>query len=222
MNKCCVCGVTILDDTHICPLCSCITSRDSDEGLITTYPRPKKKGRRLILAMRIYAVSALAAEVILAVINAMTIGKVWWSALTAAIFVYGYLTFYVSIRSHRGYRFKMLFQTMLGVLVVILIDWIFGQKGWSINYVLPAAFILIEGAILILMITNRKNWQSYIPMQILMLILSAALFVFELSPLYTGSILCPLCFAVCAAALTGTLIAGGRRALDELYRRFRL
>ncbi|MFR5116620.1 MAG: DUF6320 domain-containing protein [Eubacterium sp.] len=46
-----------------------------------------------------------------------------------------------------------------------------GFSGWSVNYVLPSAFILIDVTVIILMIVNSRNWQSYIPMQLLIIVL---------------------------------------------------
>ena len=75
-------------------------------------------------------------------------------------------------------------------------------------------------AILILMITNRRNWQSYMMLQIFTMILSGL----GLGLLAVDIVVYPYVMLVAAAAslflFLGTLIIGDKRARNELKRRF--
>ena len=134
--------------------------------------------------------------------------------------VYAYITLKFSIQKHNGYQFKILLQTLLGVAVVVLIDFLSGFSGWSISYVLPAAFILIDAAIIVLMLVNSRNWQSYIPMQLLLIVLSIIPYILQHFGIAKNSIICLIALCVAIFVFVGTIIMGGRRAMDELYRRF--
>lgn len=220
MNKCGNCGVTFRDPTTVCPLCRCITESDGESAVRPTYPRAEKRMKRIWRAMSIYTVAAIAAEGLLLAINIRKPDAGWWSIITLALFVYGYITLRFSIQSHCGYQVKMLLQTLLGAAVLIVIDELTGAKGWSMNYVLPSVFMLIDLAVIILMIVNNRNWQSYIPMQLLIIALCVIPFVLRYYGLTTDSVLCVAALGISVMIFVGTLIVGGRRATDELYRRF--
>ena len=51
--------------------------------------------------------------------------------------------------------------TLIAILMVVAIDFVVGYRGWSVNYALPSAILLVDAGILILMCINRRNWQSY-------------------------------------------------------------
>ena len=58
---------------------------------------------------------------------------------------------------------KILSRTMLvllAVLITVVVDFITGYRGWSVDYVLPAGIVLVDVVILGCMFFNRRNWQS--------------------------------------------------------------
>ena len=77
-------------------------------------------------------------------------------------------------------------------------------------------------AILIMMIVNRRNWQSYMMLQIFMMILSGSGLVL----LAMDLLVYPYVMLVAAASslflFLGTFIIGDRRARNELKRRFHI
>ena len=193
MNKCWNCGVEFVDPTNVCPLCKCITERDGDEVLERkpTYPfHPGKEIKKIQLALSIYTLEAIIAEVILVIVDFHVGDRVGWSIMTGACFVYAYITLKFSIQKHNGYQFKILLQTLLGVAVVVL------------------------------MIVNIRNWQSYIPMQLLIIVLSIIPFILRHFGISSDSIICLIALCVAVFVFVGSVIVGGRRAMDELYRRF--
>ena len=212
-----------IDPTNVCPLCKCITERDDAEGeeFKPTYPlRPDKEIKKIQLALSIYTLAAIIAEAILVIIDFHVGDRIGWSIMTGACMVYAYITLKFSIQKHNGYQFKILMQTLLGVAVVGLIDFLTGFSGWSVNYVLPAAFILIDATVIVLMIVNSRNWQSYIPMQLLIIVLCIIPYILHHFGISSDSIMCLIALCVAIFVFIGSVIMGGRRAMDELYRRF--
>lgn len=223
MNKCWNCGVEFIDPTNVCPLCKCITERDDaeEEEFKPTYPfRPDKEIKKIQLAMSIYTLAAIIAEAILVIIDFHVGDRIGWSIMTGACMVYAYITLKFSIQKHNGYQFKILMQTLLGVAVVVLIDFLTGFSGWSVNYVLPAAFVLIDATVIVLMIVNSRNWQSYISMQLLLIVLCIIPYILHHFGISSDSIMCLIALCVAIFVFAGSVIIGGRRAMDELYRRF--
>jgi hypothetical protein len=220
MNKCINCGVEFVDPTSICPLCKCVTENDGDLMRKPTYPRTDKEMKKIQIALNIYTFVAIVAEVLFVLIDLKTGDNFWWSIMLGAFLVYGFITLKFSVQKHIGYQFKMLLQTLLGVSVLVLIDYLLGFHRWSLNYVLPSAFILIDVSVIVLMIVNNRNWQSYIPMQILIIVLSIIPFILRFFRISTDSILCLISLLVAILVFVGTMVVGGKRARAELYRRF--
>lgn len=214
------CGVEFIDVTNICPLCKCIVDGGGQHVGTVTYPYAEKGRKKMQIALNIYTFSAIVAELILLAVNIHTHHSVWWSVMTAAFFVYGFVTLKFSIQKHTSYRFKMMLQSLLAISVLVLIDFLLGFRGWSLNYVLPAAFLLFDAAIIVLMIVNSRNWQSYMPMQILTIVLNVIPIVLQYFHISRATMLSFISLAAAVLVFCGTLIVGGKRARDELYRRF--
>ena len=220
MSKCLNCGVSFIDPTNVCPLCKCIVEREDTEETDPTYPHAEKRIKKMQRALNIYTFAAIVAEVILLGINYASGSSLWWSGMIGAFLVYGFITLKYSVQKHTSYQFKMLLQSLLAISVLVLIDFLLGFRGWSLNYVLPSAFILIDVTIIILMIVNNRNWQSYIPMQLLIIVLSVIPFILRYFGFSQDTVVSFISFGVAVFVFIGTLIVGGKRARDELYRRF--
>ncbi len=103
---------------------------------------------------------------------------------------------------------------------MILIDYVIGYHGWSVNFVLPGGLLFVDVAILFVMFLNRRNWQSYIMLEISMIFLSMLPLVLIWMDIVTESFISWFAFAVSVLLFLGTLIIGDRRARSELKRRF--
>ena len=110
--------------------------------------------------------------------------------------------------------------TLSGILYVILIDWIVGFHGWSVNYVLPAGIMLLDAGIVLLMIINSRNWQSYLMFQLFGIVCSLIPLLLIALHIVTHPGLSELAFGISVFLFLGTLIIGDRRARLELKRRF--
>ena len=110
----------------------------------------------------------------------------------------------------------ILVQLIGAVLLAIVSDFIVGYQGWSVNYVLPSAILLLNATIGILMIINASNWQSYLLMQIFTVLLSCGCVILWKFGFIKG----PVLTSVALCFLLGTLIFGERKAKAELKRRF--
>ncbi|MCD8365311.1 MAG: DUF6320 domain-containing protein [Clostridiales bacterium] len=222
MSMCRNCGVQLRDPVPVCPLCKCIVEQEEGEEMSQIYPYlyAERGIKKMQLALNIYLFAAIAAEVILCAIHFMIGGPLGLLILIAAFLVYGFITLKVSIQMHTGYRLKMILQTLLGVAVLLVIDLETGFGGWSLNYVLPAAYILVDITIIVLMLVNNRNWQSYIPLQILDIVFCVIPFVLYHFYLVTNLIVPLIAIVIAGLTFAGTLIVGGKRARSELYRRF--
>ncbi len=220
MRMCKKCQVEILDPTSVCPLCNNVLEVTGEEHKCTGYPDVKAVSKKLNFIVRLYSFLAIILETALIILNYNFFHGVWWSAISGISILYFYITLKYSLQKNRGYQTVILVQVVGAVLLVIATDYIVGYRGWSVNYVLPGAILLLEATILILMIVNAANWQSYMLMQILTVVASGiCMFLWRFQVITSPALaLAAMAFSMCM--LLGTLIFGDRKAKAELKRRF--
>jgi hypothetical protein len=210
--------VEILDETERCPLCHSVLEKTVE--VENMYPNVRTMTRRLALLSRIYLFVAILVEALLIYLNVLSDSEMFWSAIPGLAMLYGYLVLRYAILGKSGYKGKIIVLTLIAILMVVAIDFVVGYRGWSVNYALPSAILLVDAGILILMCINRRNWQSYMMWQIFMILCSVVPLVLYAVGIVTAPLLALLAFAVSAALFLGTLIIGDRRARTELRRRF--
>ncbi|MCI8860218.1 MAG: zinc ribbon domain-containing protein [Lachnospiraceae bacterium] len=220
MRMCKKCKVEVLDDTCICPLCSNVLEELGEPRECTGYPDVKAVSRKLNFIVRLYSFLAIIIEAGLIVMNYLYYHGIWWSAISGVSILYFYITLKYSLQRNNGYKTVILVQVIGAVLLVIAVDNIVGYRGWSVNFVLPSAVLLLEATIAILMVVNVSNWQSYILMQIFMVLVSGGCMLLWKLGWITNPFLTFLAAAIAVSMLLGTLIFGDRKAKAELKRRF--
>ena len=218
MSRCKQCNVEILDETERCPLCHSVLEKTVE--VENMYPNVRTMTRRLALLSRIYLFVAILVEALLIYLNVLSDSEMFWSAIPGLAMLYGYLVLRYAILGKSGYKGKIIVLTLIAILMVVAIDFVVGYRGWSVNYALPSAILLVDAGILILMCINRRNWQSYMMWQIFMILCSVVPLVLYAVGIVTAPLLVLLAFAFSAALFLGTLIIGDRRARTELRRRF--
>ena len=218
MSRCKQCNVEILDETERCPLCHSVLEKTVE--VENMYPNVRTMTRRLALLSRIYLFVAILVEALLIYLNVLSDSEMFWSAIPGLAMLYGYLVLRYAILGKSGYKGKIIVLTLIAILMVVAIDFVVGYRGWSVNYALPSAILLVDAGILILMCINRRNWQSYMMWQIFMILCSVVPLVLYAVGIVTAPLLALLAFAFSTALFLGTLIIGDRRASTELRRRF--
>ena len=220
MNKCSHCGVQILDETEHCPLCHSVLD-DLGQGE-NAYPNVYHKNKKINFLFRLFLFLAIVLAVIVVAANIMLDAKIWWSAIVVACEGYGMWMFYLFARDHSGYRARILSGIFGAVILIILIDEVMGYNGWSVNYVFPAAMLLTDVALLLLMLINRRNWQSYLIFQIAMVLIGLVAMLFIFLGWITAPTLSVVAFIISVLLFLGSVILGGRTARIELKRRFHI
>lgn len=218
MSRCKQCNVEILDETERCPLCHSVLEKTVE--VENMYPNVRTMTRRLALLSRIYLFVAILVEALLIYLNVLSDSEMFWSAIPGLAMLYGYLVLRYAILGKSGYKGKIIVLTLIAILMVVAIDFVVGYRGWSVNYALPSAILLVDAGILILMCINRRNWQSYMMWQIFMILCSVVPLVLYAVGIVTAPLLALLAFAFSTALFLGALIIGDRRARTELRRRF--
>ncbi len=221
MGKCNNCKIEILDKTDSCPFCHCVLEKTETEGH-DMYPDVRISMRKIRLAENIVLFLSIVAACVCMVINAVTSLEVMWSLLVVLLLVYGNVALRLSVNGRIGYLFKSLSLTLITAIILIGVDYLAGYRGWSLNFILPAAVIVTDIGILVLLFVNHRNWQSYMMVEIITMFLSLIpLTLWQLS-LVTFPYVVWAAVACSVFLFLGTLIIGDRRARTELKRRFHI
>lgn len=220
MSKCIRCQVDILDETERCPLCDSVLEKTVETE--NMYPDVRIKSRKMSLISRIYLFCAILAEAVLIYLNVVLESNIWWCIITGLSLLYVYLVMRFAIVGKSGYKAKVTVLMMLGISMVIIIDFVTGYNGWSVNYALPAGIILVDAGIIVLMLVNNRSWQSYLVWQIFMILCSLVPFVLYLAKIVTKPGLTIIAMGGSFFLFLGTVIIGDRRARVELKRRFHI
>lgn len=220
MSKCRQCNIEVLDEAAHCPLCQ--SALEYTIELENMYPDIRVRTRKLVMFSRIYLFLAIAVEIVL--INVSLVFD--WSSIvyliSGMVFFYGYMVIRYAILGKSGYIAKTVVLTALALAMLVAVDFFVGYNGWSVNYVLPSGILLIDVGILVLMIINRKNWQSYMMLEIFMVLCSGAVLLLYVFGAVTSPAVSVVAFNVSLILFLGTVIIGGRRARVELKRRFHI
>lgn len=221
MNRCQKCNVIILDDSDRCPLCGHVLYQGEEPGH-DAYPDAIRVTRRFRFLENLVLFLSLVAVCVLGGINLMVNPEVPWSMVVALVLLYANMVLKLAVVGKSGYMFKTLTLAAIAVVVLLGIDYLTGYSRWSLDYVLPIGILAMDLALLILMLVNRRNWQSYLMPQILMVLLSLIPEVLLLTHVIHFPYLVWAAFGASVFLFLGTLILGDQRARTELKRRFHI
>ncbi len=220
MGKCKQCNIFIRDNSQICPLCRCVVEQTGEEK--NTYPDVYMTVRRLKKISNVCLFAMLMVSVILLLVNYVYTPGSFWSLIPVATMAYGYLVLRYAILSEFGYRGKIMVLAVFGVALVVLIDAVTGFRRWSVNCVFPGGVILVDGIVVTLMLVNKRNWQSYLVLQIGMILVSLVPLLLWRLDIITWPMLSIIAFVVTLFLFLGSVIIGDRQARVELHRRFHI
>ncbi|MBR5421135.1 MAG: hypothetical protein IK115_08325 [Lachnospiraceae bacterium] len=229
MNRCPQCKLTLLNDTETCPLCHCVCEEMNEEEQAAVHmrfgsgaPYPDAHGRQRFkrLWLRIILLAFFVAEAVLIIINHYTTPKIWWSAITAGAFVYGYLFLVYWVKHDSGFAAKVGLQMVFTMIMLFLIDYNTGNYGWALQWAIPGVILFGDGIVFFLMLLNRSRWVSYILLLLVLGFISVIIITIDIL-IRSEHILLPILgVAVSVLYALGTVLIGDKAVKRELRRRF--
>ena len=220
MSKCRQCNIEVLDETQRCPLCGSVLEPTVE--VENMYPNIRLKSRKLVFISRLYLFCAIAIEIFLINLCMLSDVQSLVYIISGLVLLFGYIVIRYAILGTSGYIAKTVVLTIIAVIMLVAIDFSVGYNGWSVNYAFPAGILLIDAGTLVLMAINNKNWQSYIMLQIFMVLCSIMAIILNFVHIVTNPIVSIVALNVSVILLLGTIIIGGRRSRVELKRRFHI
>lgn len=220
MSRCKICKVDILDKTDKCPLCNNVLEWDGSEKE-NLYPDARIQRRKYQFLENIFLFASIALWVVLFIIDYTTDPEYLWSFTASLVIIYANVILRLTILGKSSYMAKLIWTIIIGMVFLIEADFLTGYHGWGVNFAMPTALLLWDIAIIILMLLiNRRNWQSYIMDQLTGLVASAVILVLMLMKIITFPYYAFGVIVFTLLLFIGTVIIGDRKAREELKRRF--
>lgn len=242
MSKCLRCNLSILDDTIRCPLCNGVLQYDikpedktnenktEDEEIdldnytskSIMYPDVTVKLRRMNFFIRLFIFISIAAELVLCIINYLTYKGVMWSLICGVGLLYACFTLVFSFKRNKGHRTKVVIQSIGAMILAVLIDFIIGYTGWSVDYFIPSVIMMLDLVFLILILCNLSTFQNYIWVQIIIVAISLLYLICIPTHIVNNPLLSLIAAGVSCLMLLGIVIVGDKKAITEITRRLRI
>ncbi len=221
MNKCKRCKVQILDDTDVCPLCGNVVTREGDEQF-DAYPNIRSRIRLLkkLVAISIYLLVVM--EAVLCLIDYYSDYRIGWSIVTGMCILYTIFTLLYSVNQKNSHILKIFMQFAAALVFMLVVDGLMGAQGWSVVYGVPCAVLLLDVILVVCMLVNFANWQSYLLVQLSAVLVSLVTLILFFVGVTKGPVLPWTAFGVSALIFSFCLCIGYRKAKSELRRRFYL
>ena len=203
----------------------CVNDTDSaakraDNG--TRYPDVKGASRKYRLLENIILFLSIVGQIVLTTVDYMTDHEINWSFIVLLVVIYANVTLRLAIVGRNGYIFKIVSTFVFTVLFLEGIDLLTGASGWALTFVFPSAILAMVLATIILMIVNIRNWQSYMMMQLFLVLMSVIAMILVAVKVIWFPYLAMGAMGASLFLFLGTLIIGDKRARTELKRRFHI
>lgn len=188
----------------------------------TRYPDVKGASRKYRLLENIILFLSIVGQIVLTTVDYMTDNEINWSFIVLLVVIYANVTLRLAIVVRNGYIFKIVSTFVFTVLFLEGIDLLTGASGWALTFVFPSAILAMVLATIILMIVNIRNWQSYMMMQLFLVLMSVIAMILVAVKVIWFPYLAMGAMGASLFLFLGTLIIGDKRARTELKRRFHI
>jgi len=225
MKKCQQCNLLVNTNGLLCPLCgSELIPQDPSKAplLYPVFSEPKRGKLKLNFVAKIFLFISIVATAVCILVNVLTWDGLPWSLIVFGGIITAWLLIGLPLMGQMNLNF-MLIDQMIGVqLYVYLIDLVFGNKGWALNYVYPLLYIAVAITLVLFVIIYRMAWRDYLITLVVMaligfypLLLIAFGIVDVLWPSYTAILFA--CLMIC-----GLLLFGWDKLKKEIRKRLNL
>ena len=212
-----------MGEREVCPLCSSVLHVDEKPARQEdSFPdiAAKRKVRRKVFWICVYICVLI--EALLLGLNRIFSPEVRWSLISGVAEAYVLLSLWQILSRRKGHITKLYFQAAAVFLLLLGIDYSLGFHGWSVKYGFPCVLLGFAAIILLCMIINFANWQNYLTMQVFMGIFSLAFLIYSFRGKNGNLILACVVFGIYLTLWVMTMIIGGRKAENEIRRKFHL
>ena len=221
MRYCNSCKVTVTGDKKRCPLCRNLLSGTAkpDTDVFPTLPPPRYSRHLLYKLVTLTAISAI---VICFAVNWMVPSQGWWAVFASVGILAAWLTTMVGIAKRRNIIKNITWQMFLLSGLLVLLDFTYRWRGWSVDFVLPCLCLASMASVLTISLAMHIPPREYLINLLLMAVYGLVpliLLLTDVVRIIYPSVICVACSVILVA---GSLIFEGRNVRREARKKFHL
>jgi len=221
MKTCEKCAVSVSGGFIKCPLCqNALIGENQNE--YETFPFVPLVRHKHGLLFRLLLLCSAAIVIASFIINWMLPRSGLWSLFIIAGVACTWLGIIIAIRKRHNILKNLTYQVTIVSILSVLWDICTGWYCWSVNFVIPIAFVCAMSVTAILARILKMQTETYIIYSFLLIIYGIIPAIFVMSGLSTiiyAPLICVACSLFLFAAL---LIFEGKNMIEELKRRLHL
>lgn len=221
MKTCKNCTVTVTGTAKKCPLCQNTLTGEADcsSDIFPYIPIMKRKHS---LLYRLLMLCSAVVVIVSFAVNWMLPKGGFWSLFIVAGVACLWVSLTIAIRKRRSILKNLAYQVTIISIGALLWDIFTGWHGWSVDFVIPIAFVSAMSATAALARVLKMKAGTYIIYLFLLILYGIIPIVFLLSGL--SKIIYPslICVAGSLFSLAALFIFEGRNMVEELKRRLHL
>ncbi len=185
-----------------------------------SYPNLHTRFATFSLMRRVLQAATVFACLFSVLVNFLLTPELWWSFLVLAAAAYTWILVPAWMLRRANVVRVLLFQVMLTCVAMVLVDFVTGYRGWSMNYVVPS--ILIAGTVIsgIVSILDYRNWSHYVFYQVSVCALGLLPLLFYFLGLSKNLPLVLVSVGLGLAGLLCTLFLADKNIKNEFIKRF--
>lgn len=221
MKSCKKCAVTVAGNHEQCPLCRNTLVGEGDAANETFPFVPIVKYEHSLL-YRLLQLGSAAAVISALAVNRMLPRHGFWSLFVVAGVACLWIMLSIAVRKRHHILKNVSYQVTIISILSVLWDVFTGWHGWSIDFVIPIAFVAAMCATTILariLKMHAEEYIIYLSLLILYGIIPIVFLLFDWNKIVLPSL---ICVAVSAFSLAALFILDGGNMVEELKRRMHL
>jgi len=195
---------------------------ENQGGKRETFPFVPLVRHKHNLLFRLLLLCSAVAVIASVAVNLMLPQSGFWSLFVVAGAACVWLSVAVAIRKRHNILKNLTYQVTIVSVLAVLWDIFTGWYGWSIDFVMPIAFVSVMSATAIIAYILKMQAETYIIYSCLLILYGIIPAVFVLSGLSVIIYPSLICVACSFILLVTLLIFEGRNMVEELKRRLHL
>ena len=158
--------------------------------------------------------------VMMLIINYVFSKKLNWSIVAIVSILYTWRTVYIALKRNTNLAFYIFAQLIYLSALIYIIDFAFGNKGWSLNIGIPIVIMIINFAMMIITMIKYKKYVKYALYEIMILTISIVYNIFLC--MFSGkiSILNGIAFWISISNLAFVIALNGKTLMLEFQKKF--
>lgn len=221
MIRCDKCKINISGTREYCPLCGKkLADLNGIEDFEIFPVIPLKKEYQLFLRIVIFL--SLSLMLVVEVVNHVFVPQFNIATIVCVGIACADLILYIAYKKRRNIRKAVMYESVVGSILIVLTDWYLGWHGWSVSYVVPLVVVSLNILYFVLSLIDREHQMDYGIYFLLTIIGTALVWLLLLLDIITNAKLASTTAGIGTILLLAEIIFYGQSFKAELSRRLHL